>query len=171
MTHKDSEWNRLIAFRVLLVVPQQSRLKSRPDARPLKEKGSDNLFHLTQVSGQIRRPKRSGRSLERKNSRLFFLETDRPPGWTSNATRLNWNRTGRLLNLKYKTYLFERVGAWHTGVRRIDILYFCGLQVKQLASIWLCTYANFVHSTTGVTAFFQPGASANHSPGKYTAKN
>jgi len=72
MTHKDSEWNRLIQLRVLLVVPQQSRPKSRSDSRPLKEKVSDNLFHLTQVSGQIRRPERSGRSLERKNSRLFF---------------------------------------------------------------------------------------------------
>jgi hypothetical protein len=54
MTHKDSEWNRLIAFRVLLVVPQQSRPKSRPDARPPKEKVSDNLFHLTQVKSADR---------------------------------------------------------------------------------------------------------------------
>ena len=62
MTHKDSEWNRLIQFRVLLLVPQQSAAPTEPPpASQFKRRwGASRALIQSNSFHAILRPQRDG---------------------------------------------------------------------------------------------------------------
>jgi hypothetical protein len=112
--------------------------------------------------------------LERKNSRQFFWKLPdllagpaMPHGSTWIERDVCWTRNIKL------TYLKVLVLGTQVQVSGESTSYtFVASRWNNLRRFGCAPHhANFVHSTTSVTAFFQPAASANHSPGKYTAKN